>query len=354
MDAEIRRRADAGLTAYSEGDLKTAEIRYRQALRRAWSLDDPLESAHAAHNLAACLVSSGDLDQARSWALEARYEFERARRKDANNVLLEAKIARKMNSLEEARRLADEAERIVECCDAEPALCPPPAKECECECVEWYQWRKYREQKGVLERRANTTRAEVYLVRALLACDEGDTGAARSECRLACELLPDTCEPELRAELQRVLGSIDRLEGRYDRSARHFDTEAELLRRAQNYREIPLVLALAAEDYERAENRSLAADRWYRVARIHFARGDLNLASERFKHGFALAESANDSKTLDRFALLFRELDEAVSAKAKPAAPDAGAPDRPPVDASSESKNAPTTPEVAPSVDQSP
>jgi hypothetical protein len=56
----------------------------------------------------------------------------------------------------------------------------------------------------------------------------------------------------------------------------------------------------------------LAADRWYRVARIYYARDELEKAAERLRYGVRLAEETNDLSVQNRYALLFHELSHAM------------------------------------------
>ena len=316
-DPTIRQQAESGEEAYAEGYVDQAVTRYRLALKRAWALDDPIEAGNASYNLAACLVSMGKLPLARAWVRESRLEFARGRFPDTNTWLLEGKIAQQQGQLDEAYQLIAEAERIVQCNDPKPQRCPCEPKGCDCECVEWYQFRKYREQKKVLERKASTVQAEVYLIRASLALDQGDIATAQGNISCACELLPEVCDPNLGAELQHLRARIHLLQGRPDLAAAHFDTEAELLRHTGNFREIVNVVGQAAQAYEQAGLLAAAADRWYRVARILYARDDLAASQERLTYGLKLAELSNDPVVQDRYALLFAELDSAIEATKK-------------------------------------
>jgi hypothetical protein len=271
------------------------------------------------------MASLGPLDEARGWVDEARQEFRRGRASDVNTWLLEAKIAARQGQLDEAERLTGIAERIVRCGDARPQACPPKEKGCDCECVECHQLVKRVKQKKVIQRLEATAQAEVYLIRAALACDLGDSPRAKIQLAQASELLDDVCQGELRAEAQHVRARIHLLEGRPDLAAPHFDVEAELLRLAGNYREIPQALTSAAESYEMAGDLVRAADRRYRVARISFARGDINDAILKIDAALPLAEACGDPSVQNRFALLFREVSLAHEAQRKASPSDTSA-----------------------------
>lgn len=332
-DAEIAQHARAARTAYAEGEDADAIEEYRQALRRAWQIDDPVEIAHNAFNLAACLAAVGLYEEARDALAETRAELYRAGKSDADAWLLEAKIARSQGLFAEAatitesvaylvptveggaaphgdRRARRHAERTDSCeKDAEPA--PPPRA---------HPWmakvRKHRHQgKHAEKRQAEAeTAIAVHLLRANLACDEGDLDRASNELDEARRRLRHLSDPSPRAEIEQVAARILLLSGQPGAAAQRLDVEAELLRQAGHYRELPPALSSAGEAYLQSGDPVAAADRFHRVARILYARGELLGALHFIERSVGLAVMTGDFDQQARLALLFGEVDRAVQA----------------------------------------
>jgi hypothetical protein len=137
------------------------------------------------------------------------------------------------------------------------------------------------------------------LTRARLAAEQYDIVAAQAELACACRLASELCSDDLRAELHDVAALIHIAKGEYLQAGRHLDHEAESLRWAGNFREIPGVLELAAAAYEQGGLRSLAADRLGRAARVYCGRGDNQRAWQIVQQASALADTAGGDEFCD-------------------------------------------------------
>jgi tetratricopeptide (TPR) repeat protein len=301
VDRTIARYAKAGGEAYAEGFVPVATEKYRMAIRRAWAIDDPLESGTIAYNLAACMTSLDRTLLARDWLLEARAELKRAGASTGNAWLLESKVAIDQDLFEDAVCSIDRAAcSVPPCGNAEPA-CGNCGLQIPC-------LGKKRRQKREREECKSAFQVQIQLARARVAAEQYDSANARAHFGSACELAMEIESFDLQAELHDVAALIHIADGEYLSAGCHLDREAENLRLAGNYREIPNTLQLAAAAYGEVERFDLAADRMLRVARIFYGRGDTRASWEHLQTATSLANLAGAENTKIRLALLANEI----------------------------------------------
>ena len=94
-------------------------------------------------------------------------------------------------------------------------------------------------------------------------------------------------------------------------AAKEFDNETRLLRQAKRYPEMARALQNAAEAYLRAGDYSLAADRFFRAARITFAQGQNSAAMKLGNLALSAADKAEDQSVKIRVRALLDEIDTA-------------------------------------------
>jgi tetratricopeptide (TPR) repeat protein len=337
-DTKVRRYADAGRIAFSEGDDAEALQRYRLAVKRAWSLDEPIDVGRSAYNLAACLASVGHWAEARDWLAEARADLWRGGESLREAWLLEAKIARQQGLLDEAAAIAEvlldkhPGPSIRRVChhdgpaETPPGLPPPPSHLCcarfDSQCLAREKAQRLanrcREKQRYTKSKENhSTDVQVHLLRANLACDSGDLETAQAELALARALLCATTNPSVRAEACRASARIWLLAGEPLEAGIDFDREAELMRLSKHYREIPYALYDAAEAYAAAEQAPEAADRYLRTARTMYARDAYYDALIIIDEGLPWVEMSANPDLEGRMAILFREVAVAVERAAE-------------------------------------
>jgi len=342
-DPYIAREAKDGQAAYIEGSDREAIAHYTLALKRSWAIDDPLEIGHNAYNVAAVLAAVGFDNEARDCLREARAELRRAGQSTSAAWLLEAKIARSQGSLEDAVMAVQMAEQTAPC-DEKKGLCDGDKcplgcgvvhasyDECPIECSSacyqeepWWKVHKHKKKKEDKTCRGcpdedpesacldpDRTKAAVHLLKAELACDQYDLALARGELAQARDRLGDEMDVATRAQIARIEGRILILEGRPGEGARRLDTEAYWLRRAKLYREIASATGAAGEAYEAAGEMLLASERYYRCARILFARDEWIASLAMIDRSLVLAVSVEDLDLQARLAFLFNLVDRAV------------------------------------------
>lgn len=321
-DATLVRYTDAGREAFDEGDISEAEKKYYRALMRAWAIDDPYESGTVAYNLAACLTSRSQYDEAADWLVDARVELCRAQSSAGNTWLLSAEIAMAENRFEDAERFVGYASQACPPCDVDDShcLCGPSAKCSDEECRECCIVRlpcigdKLQEKKADRDCR-NGYDARIELARARLAAKQFDTDLAEKHLALACELSSDVCDLSLQADRHDVAALIHDAKGDFLQAGAHRDREVKLLRCIGHYREIPNVLDAAAESYNAAERIDLAVDRMIRSARIYLARDQLEQAWRRIRCAGQLTTADGCEAVKIRLALTAKIIQEALIGK---------------------------------------
>lgn len=317
LDSTLARFSEAGREAYALGDVDAAVTQYRDAIARAWMMDDPYESGTNAYNLAACLMSVGENARAKDWLVDARVELKRAGSSVANVWLLEAKIAQDEGRLTDSLSLIDRAAcspppcgddesdgSCCSCCSGDP---------CDDRCV--YQipcvGDRIRKKDAVTQCQEGF-QSQVHLARSRVAAELGDIPTAMCHFQKACELASQVCGDDLQAELQNVAAMIHLAKEEYVQAAWHFDQEAKYLRLAKNYRVISTALELAAAAYSEAGQHQLAAHRLSRVARIWFGRGDIPEAWKHLNHASEMVKICGCETTSIHLSLLADEIQQTV------------------------------------------
>lgn len=327
-DRLVRRSADKARTEYYNGDDPKSVRDYLLAVKRAWLIDDPEQISHETYNLAAVMTSVGAYAEARDWLCEARAEARRANLNEAEIWLLDAKCARQMGCLEAAAQMTEYA-----ACQASlrhrhwhrnPADVKPPATshlagKALAKADHHYQWwhkaaaaivpghEKAKEAEQDVEQR-QAARAQVALLRANLACDVTDLGTARNELASARRQLPLVANRAVHAEAERVEGRIQLISAQPQAAGERFDLEADLLRKAEVYREIPYASFDAGECYDMASESWLAADRYLRAARMLYACEAWCDAVLALEQALPLIETLCDSELAGRARVVHMQL----------------------------------------------
>jgi tetratricopeptide (TPR) repeat protein len=277
-DSRLRRLAEDGREQFAEGDVDSAIKNYRKAIRRGWALDDPAEIGTIAFNLAATLLSIGETNEARDWLIESRSELTRAGKSVGNTWLLEAKIARSEGRVTDAQSyiaLAECASAPCEVDNVDGACChggdPCEKKTCGA-CLPCVGDKLNEEERK--KRCVTAYEAQILLAKAHIANDFGDVVQATALLRCARQTIENSCQRDLRSEIENVAGHIHLNREEPLQAAVHFDREADALRQAGNLRQIPYALQLAANAYVDGGRLDLAANRWCRAARVFHGRGD--------------------------------------------------------------------------------
>jgi tetratricopeptide (TPR) repeat protein len=319
VDNKIENNAEKASDAYAEGDLDKAERYYRATLKRAFAIDDPLESGNASYNLAAVLVSKANYTLAKSWLTASRVDLRRAGMDESGTWLLEAKIARTEERFADVEAALAEVDRL-RCLYLETHSCKgagkkekDPCDETFCEKLPWVGPKK------TCERELNQYDAfievQTRLVRAASALDQGDIGLAKCQLAEARARTPETCCGEIVAEIEHVAGRIAMAEGDFRAAGMAFDSEIEILRQVKNYREIPGALDLAARAYEGAGELAEAAERLVRLARVYYGRDNIRQAYDVITvRTLKLAEQTDDIEVEARLGLIFVDIEKELKA----------------------------------------
>ncbi|TWU43923.1 hypothetical protein Q31b_14550 [Novipirellula aureliae] len=315
VDSTLVRHSKSAKEAYAEGDIDAAIREYRKAIRRAWAIDNPYESGTAAYNLAACMTSLDKNAEAKDWLVDARIELCRAGSSTGNTWLLEAKIALQECRFDEAQQMLDRAACCTPPCSQNGHdSCCRPHDPCQGSCVTQIPCvGKKLKQKKQTEQCEDDYQAQIHLARARLAAEKYDILCAEQSFESACKLAADVCSEELQAELQNVAAMIHLAKGEYFQAACHFDKEAEHLRLAGNFREVPIALEFASAAYEQSGRMDLATTRMCRVARIWFGRGETKKSWDYVQTASELAEFCESQTARIRLALLVNEIERALA-----------------------------------------
>jgi tetratricopeptide (TPR) repeat protein len=314
VDETVGRYAQKGSVAFAEGQVNRAIKEYRRAIHRAWAIDDAYESGTNAYNLAACMISENRPTEAKDWLLDARFELCRAGASLGNVYLLQAKIALSENRIEDVYSNVDRAACSDAPCGEEGCECKSdPGNPCSHGCITKIPCVGPKlEQASVTKECVKTFEAQVELTRARLAAEQYDIPTAVAHFSKACKQLKGICGYDPQAELQNVAALIHLAKGEHLQAAGHLDCEAENLRCAGIYRELPITLTLAAAAYEQAGRLDLAANRLCRAARIRFGHGEIDRSWQDVQAAIALAETACSETTKIRLALLVNEISQTL------------------------------------------
>lgn len=306
-DASLSRLQRSGAESFRLGADERAIDDFRQALWLAWGRDDPLGIGNSAFNYATALAGDGRLEEARDALAEARAELLRAGEPLDELWLLEAKIARRQGVLWRAEQLAEHVQACSPAVKSKSRRFPvvgTGARE------PWQEASRWLAGKRRVER--NTLPISAALLRGQLACDQGAISEARHQLRTARAAASGDVPAPLEAEFQHLRGRILWLEGEPLSAAQAFDLEAEALRAAELWRDLPDTYRRGAEAYVEAGYLYPAADRWVRVSRLMLVRGDIDAAIVALDYSHRLAESLSDTGLLGRIDLVLGVIESAL------------------------------------------
>ena len=271
-DTELQRLMAAGHSSFSQSRIDRASHYYREALFQARVMDNSSAISDAAYNLAACHIRMENYEYAKNLLQEAREEILNNRGNITQVLLVEAKIARVQNKLDESWSLT---ERLL------THLASHPSDE-------------------IL--------LQVYVLRGHIAGDQGDLVRADDELKNGESYTRNVSSPLVLAGYAGLAGRIHLRKNRPDMAAKEFDREAGLLKEAEQYREMLLSLENAAEAHEKSGSYITAADRFIRAARSAFALEDIKHALQLGKRSLAAANAANDQTSVSRAQRLINEI----------------------------------------------
>jgi tetratricopeptide (TPR) repeat protein len=232
-DKELSRAGDLARAAFDDGATAKAVDLYRKALNRAHAMDDATEIGNAAYNLALCHTLLGQHDQASASLAEAKAAFERSGSIPADVLLLEATIAQRQGSLEQALLLSDQV------------LSASPDE---------------------------SHRLQAALLKGTIAFEQDDLAHARMALAEADQ--HRVANVALLAARERLAGNIFLLEGNPAEAAASFDCAAALFQTAGHYRDMAVTLRRAGEAYREAGDTQRAEDRLFRAKRSLAAQGE--------------------------------------------------------------------------------
>ncbi len=319
VDKKIENAAGKASTAYAEGNLDVAEKYYRDTLKRAFAIDDPLESGNASYNLAAVLTSKFDNAQAKQWLAACRVDLRRAGMDESGSWILEAKIARDEDRFADVDIALAEVDRL-RCLYIETHSCKGAGKKdkdcCDktfCEKLPFIGEKKTCEKE--LSQYSSFIEVQTRLVRAAAALDQGDLATAKCQLDEARARTSAACSGDVLAEVEHVAGLIAMVEGDFRAAGMAFDSEIEILRQMKNYREIPGALDLAAKAYEAGGELDEAAERLVRLGRVYYGRDRIRDAADVIVHrALKLAEQTDNNELHERLRLIFVDIERALAA----------------------------------------
>lgn len=321
-DATLTRHVKDANDAFVEGRIREAETKYRQALLRAWAIDDPYEAGTAAYNLAACLTSQSELQEASDWLVDARVELCRAGASTGNTWLLSAEIATSQCRFQDAETYVAHAARTCPPCEVPDTCCLcGPAGNCQsesernCCSVPIPILGKHVEEARADDECRDGYRARIELARARIAIKQFDLSNAQAHLTNACEWSAESCDFSLHADRHDVAAALHDAKGEFLQAGSHRDREVQLLRCIGHYRVIPDVLVDAADSYASAGRLDLAVDRLIRSARVWLARGELSEAWDRVERAGEFALACGSEAVKIRLALTASIIRDALEAE---------------------------------------
>ena len=271
-DRAVVQSSSAARLAYELGDYAQAQTLYRRALTRAQAINDAALAADAAYNLAISEIALQNYQAADELLRQSEYDATRASSDTADIRLLRAKVAYLRERLPEAFALANDV---------------------------------------IASEAPRHLRVQAKVLRGQIHCDTGDLPSAKSELQSIQKLIASAkskLTPSVRADVQKLRGTIARLENNQAAAARFFDAESELLRGAHRYRDMGNAFARAAEAYLAANRPALAADRFFLAARSLRGQGDFATAKTFAESSLAAAAKAGDDQARARAQLLLEEI----------------------------------------------
>jgi len=282
-DAALVQLTKSAVQAFDIGAFDRAARFYELALDRAREIDDGIEIAKNASNLAACKIKLGKLDEAEPLLAEAKTEFIKWRSDSTGVTLLQAQVAKARGDTAGAAALLED---VLQWGGAKPEA-----------------------------------RLQAWIMKTDIACDASNRDGASAGLKKVQSLSDSVSDKSLRGGAARVTGRVELLKGNAAQAAAEFDRETSYLQAAHRYREMADALNRAAAAWLEAGGTQQAADRYYRAARSAYAQGDLVEALKSIDLAMSAAQKAGDKNLAGGIAALMSE----ISAAVKSAAPQADA-----------------------------
>ncbi|MFH0907729.1 MAG: tetratricopeptide repeat protein [bacterium] len=277
-DAELVQLSKSAVQAFDIGAFDRAARFYELALERARRIDDGIEVAKNASNLAACKIKAGKLEEAEPLLAEAKAEFTKWRKDSTGVTLLQAQIAKERGDMAGTAALLKDV---------------------------------------LLWGGAKTeSRLQAYIMMADMACDAGNRDEATVALRKVNTLAGSVSEPALRGGAARVSGRVALLKGNTAQAAAEFDREIAFLQKAHRYREMAAALDRAGAAWLESGGEQQAADRYYRAARSTYAQGDIVAALKSIDRAMDAAQKAGDENLAAGISALMGEISAAVKSAA--------------------------------------
>jgi tetratricopeptide (TPR) repeat protein len=273
-DVLLSNQTSAARAAFEQGQDDEAVSLYGQALRRAWSIDDPAAIADTSYNLAICLMGQGKFAEADRLLADADAESRRAGVDDVDVTVVQAKVALLLKDYGRAGKLSGEALRDAKADDA-------------------------------LKIQARVIAGEAALFSGDSAAAKENLSAARAG--LTAEMA--TKSPTTAASVEDLTGLLARHEMKPADAAGAFDREADDLRAAGRYGPMADALAEAGRSYEDAGDWRRGADRYFRAARSRVGMGNGVTVNAQATEGWLnrageAAEKAGDAELARRIEAL--------------------------------------------------
>jgi tetratricopeptide (TPR) repeat protein len=263
-DRDLVAAAAAGQQAFARGAYDAAAEQYGRALARARLRDDPAAIGDQAFNAAVCLAAVGRTVEAGERLAEAEVALRRGGLPLADVLLVGARLAyRGADGSPAALGAASAAAaRVLD----EPGSAPSDVHRCE-----------------------------IALLRAEIACDQGDPGSAGEHLVRAGALALALPPGSLAAGMARATGRVHALRGEHRAAARSFDEEAQHQRASHRYADMARALLRAARAHGDDARPDLAAERYYRAGLSLFAQEKFaDAAGALARADAALAASPDD------------------------------------------------------------
>jgi len=258
VDEEFERTNRAARMAFDKGKLQQAVGLYKQALERAYILDDLNAIVDSQYNLAVCLAGLHDYGQALERVNQAKAELVRANHSiPADILLLEATIHYRMGKLDDARQLTDQI--LLESGRASDAVI-----------------------------------GKTHFLRGLIANEKGDF----SQLRNAIASLGTPEAIGLRSDREELVGLLLMAEGNWNEAIEAFDHTAELRREDFDYSGMVNALAQAGKACEQAGKLSEASKRYLRAGRSAARQGQNHDALKWLNRAEQLAGQSGDKLTV--------------------------------------------------------
>ena len=269
--------AAAGRAAFGQDRIEQAVTFYTLALKRARALDRPSAIGDAAYNLAACLLRMRQYDRAGALLAEAKHELARCEAPLADVLLLEARAAHLAGDVAAANA----------------------------------SLRQLRTDTRSRPEAAHSVQASILAGQ--MAGDRGDWAAAKDSLQRARAARGPEPAEMLQARIAALAGRIAMATQDLRAAAGAFDRQADMLRRAGQYRALGAALARAGDAYAALDEHDAAADRLYRAARSAAAWGQA-AAAKKWASAALVAARRADNKAIVRLV-------ESLLSESKPASP---------------------------------